>query len=194
MAPSGLAPWSLLSPLGLGAVVFVQVRSFHTLHYCSSAPLAPFSLRSFLGSWDVLVGALGSVLWVSEVLGIALRYFFVLFLRLNNSAGLSSRLLVPLPVQICCLALPVNFSYCTFQLQSVFFLWLKSLIFIIFFILYRVQLIYNVVSFGLFLKVISVPLFDSLGGTSFSDSLLFRSTGLPSLRTFKVADGKVCVW
>lgn len=82
----------------------------------------------------MLVGALDGVLWVSEVLGIALRYFFVLFLRLNNSAGLSSRLLVPLPVQICCLALPVNFSYRTFQLQSVFFfLWLKSLIFIFFY-------------------------------------------------------------
>ena len=42
--------------------------------------LAPFSLLSFSGSWDVLAGALDGVLWVSEVLGIDLRYFFVLFL------------------------------------------------------------------------------------------------------------------
>lgn len=78
----------------------------------------PLSL-SFSGSCDVLAGTLGGALWVSEVLGIALHYFFVQFLQLNNSAGLTSSLLVPLPIQICCLALPVNFSYHTFQLLSV---------------------------------------------------------------------------
>ena len=83
-------------------------------------------------------------------------------------------MLVPLPVQICCLALPVNFSYRTFQLQSVFFFYGLNHLFFFFLFYTRVQLIYNVVSFGLFLKGHFCLFIDSLGGTSFSDSLLFR--------------------
>jgi len=59
---------------------FHQIREASKFHYFSSTLLAPFSLLSFSGSWDVLAGALDGVLWVSEVLGIALHYFFVLFL------------------------------------------------------------------------------------------------------------------
>ena len=88
--PSGLAVASvpvaplgyhveLVEPLGLCAGFSSDSRSSRMplFFQCS---LAPFSLLSFSGSWDVLAGALDGVLWVSEVLGIDLRYFFVLFL------------------------------------------------------------------------------------------------------------------
>lgn len=82
----------------------------------------------------MLVGALDGVLWVSKVLGIALRYFSVLFLRLNNSAGLSAG-------SSACSNLLFSSSG-EFQLsyfstaECIFFLWLKSFIFFLF-ILYQ---------------------------------------------------------